>query len=129
MKDIERITEAFLKYNSNKEIANSLGVSVRTVQNYKNDTEIKKAISKARYEAVNSAIQKMEVSLYDAEVSLYDAIDILVSIMKDKTVSNQIRLNAINMLLSFSKNWITDNDIEKERALNQAYTWVDMDLF
>lgn len=122
MKDIERITEAFLKYNSNKEIANSLGVSVRTVQNYKNDTEIKKAISKARYEAVNSAIQKMEVSLYDA-------IDILVSIMKDKTVSNQIRLNAINMLLSFSKNWITDNDIEKERALNQAYTWVDMDLF
>lgn len=122
MKDIERITEAFLKYNSNKEIANSLGVSVRTVQNYKNDTEIKKAISKARYEAVNSAIQKMEVSLYDA-------IDILVSIMKDKTVSNQIRLNAINMLLSFSKNWITDNDIEKERTLNQAYTWVDMDLF
>lgn len=122
MKDIERITEAFLKYNSNKEIANSLGVTVRTVQNYKNDTEIKKAISKARYEAVNSAIQKMEVSLYDA-------IDILVSIMKDKTVSNQIRLNAINMLLSFSKNWITDNDIEKERTLNQAYTWVDMDLF
>lgn len=122
MKDIERITEAFLKYNSNKEIANSLGVSVRTVQNYKNDTEIKKSISKARYEAVNSAIQKMEVSLYDA-------IDILVSIMKDKTVSNQIRLNAINMLLSFSKNWITDNDIEKERTLNQAYTWVDMDLF
>ena len=122
MKDIERTTEAFLKYNSNKEIANSLGVSVRTVQNYKNDTEIKKAISKARYEAVNSAIQKMEVSLYDA-------IDILVSIMKDKTVSNQIRLNAINMLLSFSKNWITDNDIEKERTLNQAYTWVDMDLF
>lgn len=122
MKDIERITEAFLKYNSNKEIANSLGVTVRTVQNYKNDTEIKKAISKARYEAVNSAIQKMEVSLYDA-------IDILVSIMKDKTVSNQIRLNAINMLLSYSKNWITDNDIEKERTLNQAYTWVDMDLF
>lgn len=122
MKDIERITEAFLKYNSNKEIANSLGVTVRTVQNYKNDTEIKKAISKARYEAVNSAIQKMEVSLYDA-------IDILVSIMKDKTVSNQIRLNAINMLLSFSKNWITDNDIEKERILNQAYTWHDMDLF
>lgn len=122
MKDIERITEAFLKYNSNKEIANSLGVTVRTVQNYKNDTEIKKAISKARYEAVNSAIQKMEVSLYDA-------IDILVSIMKDKTVSNQIRLNAINMLLSFSKNWITDKDIEKERTLNQAYTWVDMDLF
>lgn len=122
MKDIERITEAFLKYNSNKEIANSLGVTVRTVQNYKNDTEIKKAISKARYEAVNSAIQKMEVSLYDA-------IDILVSIMKDKTVSNQIRLNAINMLLSFSKNWITDNDIEKERTLNQAYTWHDMDLF
>lgn len=122
MKDIERITEAFLKYNSNKEIANSLGVSVRTVQNYKNDTEIKKAISKARYEAVNSAIQKMEVSLYDA-------IEILVSIMKDKTVSNQIRLNAINMLLSFSKNWITDNDIEKERTLNQAYTWHDMNLF
>lgn len=122
MKDIERITEAFLKYNSNKEIANSLGVTVRTVQNYKNDTEIKKAISKARYEAVNSAIQKMEVSLYDA-------IDILVSIMKDKTVSNQIRLNAINMLLSFSKNWITDNDIEKERTLNQAYTWHDMNLF
>ncbi len=122
MKDIERITEAFLKYNSNKEIANSLGVTVRTVQNYKNDAEIKKAISKARYEAVNSAIQKMEVSLYDA-------IDILVSIMKDKTVSNQIRLNAINMLLSFSKNWITDNDIEKERTLNQAYTWHDMNLF
>lgn len=122
MKDIERITEAFLKYNSNKEIANSLGVTVRTVQNYKNDTEIKKAISKARYEAVNSAIQKMEVSLYDA-------IDILVSIMRDKTVSNQIRLNAINMLLSFSKNWITDNDIEKERTLNQAYTWHDMNLF
>ena len=122
MKDIEKITEAFLKYNSNKEIANSLGVTVRTVQNYKNDTEIKKAISKARYEAVNSAIQKMEVSLYDA-------IDILVSIMKDKTVSNQIRLNAINMLLSFSKNWITDNDIEKERTLNQAYTWHDMNLF
>ena len=122
MKNIERITEAFLKYNSNKEIANSLGVSVRTVQNYKNDTEIKKAISKARYEAVNSAIQKMEMSLYDA-------IDILVSIMKDKTVSNQIRLNAVNMLLSFSKNWITDNNIEKERTLNQAYTWVDMDLF
>lgn len=121
MKDIERITEAFLKYNSNKEIANSLGVTVRTVQNYKNDAEIKKAISKARYEAVNSAIQKMEVSLYDA-------IDILVSIMKDKTVSNQIRLNAINMLLSFSKNWITDNDIEKERTLNQAYTWHDMDM-
>lgn len=122
MKDIERITEAFLKYNSNKEIANSLGVTVRTVQNYKNDTDIKKAISKARYEAVNSAIQKMEVSLYDA-------IEILVSIMKDKTVSNQIRLNAINMLLSFSKNWITDNDIEKERTLNQAYTWHDMNLF
>lgn len=122
MKDIERITEAFLKYNSNKEIANSLGVTVRTVQNYKNDTDIKKAISKARYEAVNSAIQKMEVSLYDA-------IDILVSIMRDKTVSNQIRLNAINMLLSFSKNWITDNDIEKERTLNQAYTWHDMNLF
>lgn len=122
MKDIERITEAFLKYNSNKEIANSLGVTVRTVQNYKNDTEIKKAISKARYEAVNSAIQKMELSLYDA-------IEILVSIMKDTTVATQIRLNAVNLLLSFSKNWITDNDIEKERTLNQAYTWHDMNLF
>lgn len=122
MKDIERITEAFLKYNSNKEIADSLGVSIRTVQNYKNDAEIKKAISKARYEAVNSAIQKMEMSLYDA-------IDILVSIMKDKTVSNQIRLNAVNLLLSFSKNWITDNDIERERERNQAYTWTDMDFF
>lgn len=122
MKDIERITEAFLKYNSNKEIADSLGVSIRTVQNYKNDADIKKAISKARYEAVNSAIQKMEMSLYDA-------IDILVSIMKDKTVSNQIRLNAVNLLLSFSKNWITDNDLERERERNQAYTWTDMDLF
>lgn len=122
MKDIERITEAFLKYNSNKEIANSLGVTVRTVQNYKNDAEIKKAISKARYEAVNSAIQKMELSLYDA-------IEILVSIMKDKTVSNQIRLNAVNLLLSFSKNWITDNDIDRERERNQAYTLTDIDFF
>ena len=122
MKDIERITEAFMKYNSNKAIAESLGVSVRTVQNYKNDTEIKKAISKARYEAVNSAIQKMEVSLYEA-------IDILVSIMRDKTVSSQIRLNAVNLLLSFSKNWITDNDIQHERERNQAYSWTDTDLF
>lgn len=122
MKDIERITEAFIKYNSNKEIADSLGVSIRTVQNYKNDAEIKKAISKARYEAVNSAIQKMEMSLYDA-------IDILVSIMKDKTVSNQIRLNAVNLLLSFSKNWITDNDIEYERERNQAHKVTDIDLF
>ena len=122
MKDIERITEAFLKYNSNKEIADSLGVSVRTVQNYKNDTEIKKAISKARYEAVNSAIQKMEMSLYDA-------IEILVSIMNDKTASNQIRLNAVNLLLSFSKNWITDNDIEHERERNQAYKVSDIDFF
>lgn len=122
MKDIERITEAFLKYNSNKEIADSLGVSVRTVQNYKNDTEIKKAISKARYEAVNSAIQKMEMSLYDA-------IEILVSIMNDKTASNQIRLNAVNLLLSFSKNWITDNDIEHERERNQAYKVTDIDFF
>lgn len=122
MKDIERITEAFLKYNSNKEIADSLGVSIRTVQNYKNDTEIKKAISKARYEAVNSAIQKMELSLYDA-------IDTLVSIMRDKTVSNQIRLNAINLLLSFSKNWITDNDIDHERERNQAYKVTDIDFF
>lgn len=122
MKDIERITEAFLKYNSNREIADSLGVSVRTVQNYKNDAEIKKAISKARYEAVNSSIQKMELSLCDA-------IDILVSIMKDKTVSNQIRLNAVNLLLSFSKKWITDNDIERERERRQAYTWTDIDFF
>lgn len=122
MKDIERITEAFLKYNSNKEIADSLGVSIRTVQNYKNDTEIKKAISKARYEAVNSAIQKMELSLYDA-------IDTLVSIMRDKTVSNQIRLNAVNLLLSFSKNWITDNDIDRERERNQAYKVTDIDFF
>lgn len=119
MKDIERITEAFLKYNSNVEIAKYLNVSVRTVQNYKNDSDIKKSISKARYEAVNSAIQKMELSLYSA-------IDILVSLMKDNSVSPQIRLNAINLLLSFSKAWISDDDIKEERERHKAYSWTDI---
>lgn len=120
MEYTEKIIEAFLTYNTNKEIADSLGVSVRTVQNYKKDTELKKILNKRRLEIVNSAIHKMEMSLYSA-------IEILVSIMKDTTVSPQIRLNAVNMLLSFSKNWIVDKDInhEREKQYDNIYSWYD----
>lgn len=99
----EEEIEAFLHCSTDKEIADRLGVSIRTIQNHKHDEKLKEILAKRRIEYVSKATAKIQISLGNA-------IDILLSIMNDNTIAPQIRLNAINMLLSVSKPWLNDYD-------------------
>lgn len=88
----EKIISALLSNPTVKEASKNLNVTPQAIYNRLRDEDFKKRYAKARREV-------LEQDCYKLQSYLSDAIEEIHDILIDREISNQIRLNACDMLL------------------------------
>ena len=112
----EELITAFLTSCKPAEIMKLTGISKTKFYRLKRDPDFQKILTERRTELVKSAVLKME-SYLDEDVQ------ILQSIIRKEDISDQVRINGINLLMSQLATWKQTTDIlERLQALEDAQT-------
>lgn len=107
--DSEPVIDAFLTYTKVSEIAKATKLNINTVYKYKRDPVFQKILTDRRLEIMDNAVSRMQTATDKA-------VEELIKIITKEDVSDQIRLNAINSLLSNCKDWTHTIDVIKHMA-------------
>ena len=110
----EATISAFLKYDKLTDVAREIGVTPQTAAKYRDDPVLQEMLSERRMEFIRSATGRMQMFLDEG-------VQILQSIIRDKSVSPQTKVNGIQILFNQCKVWTEQTDIlERLRALEEA---------
>jgi len=110
----ETVIGAFLKYDKLSDIIEETGLSRNTVAKYRDDPHLQEILANRRVEIIKSSVNKMQASMNEC-------VDVLQSIIRDKEVSPQTRVNAVQIMLNQCKAWTETTDIlERLKALENA---------
>lgn len=110
----ETVINAFLKYDKLSDVARETGLSWNTVAKYRNDPYLQEILADRRMEIIKSSVNKMQGSMNEC-------VDVLQSIIRDKEVSPQTRINAVQIMFNQCKAWTEVTDIlERLKALENA---------
>lgn len=105
MKNIsEKTIEAFLFNDRIVDICKASGLGKDTVRKYMKDADFQKILNDRRLEFVNNAKNKMQANLDHC-------IDELLSIINDKEIAPQIKINAIQLFMNQCNRWTESIDV------------------
>lgn len=117
----EHIIAAFLSNWKPKEIQAAAGISKSKYYKLKNDSDFQRILTERRSEIIKEAVWRMEGYLNED-------IEILQSIVRDEKTSPQIKINAINLLMTQLNNWKQTTEIldrlqklEDAQSQNKAF--------
>ncbi|MCD8154525.1 MAG: helix-turn-helix domain-containing protein [Clostridiales bacterium] len=99
-----RIFELTLKGMSDRTIAAEIGISRQTVSNYRKDPEFKEKIRAAQDEMMQAATRRMQSALSDVA-------GVAIEIAQDAKNAPQVRLNAVQILLTQCRAWTETSDV------------------
>ena len=105
----ENIIEAFLEHDKISEIMRITGLSRNTLTRYRDDPQFQDILNQRRVQIIRRSVQKMQQSLSDCA-------NVLNRIINDETISPQIRVNAIQTMLSQCKTWTETADLAERIA-------------
>ncbi len=105
----ENIIEAFLEHDKISEIMRITGLSRNTLTRYRDDPQFQDILNQRRVQIIRRSVQKMQQSLSDC-------VNVLNRIINDETISPQIRVNAIQTMLSQCKTWTETADLAERIA-------------
>lgn len=110
----ETVINAFLRYDKLSDVARETGLSWNTVAKYRNDPYLQELLENRRMEIIKSSVNKMQGSMNEC-------VDVLQTIIRDKEVSPQTRINAVQIMFNQCKAWTEVTDIlERLKALENA---------
>lgn len=110
----EATVAAFLKYDKLADIAKEIGVTPQTAAKYRDDPALQEMLADRRMEFIKSATGRMQMFMDEG-------VRILQNIIRDKSVSAQVKINGIQILLNQCKVWTEQTDIlERLKALEEA---------
>ena len=112
----ESLITAFLTSYKPAEIMKLTGISKTTYYRLKRDPAFQRILTQRRSEIIRSAVLKMESYLNED-------VEILQKIIRKEDISDQVRINGINLLMSQLATWKQTTDIlERLQALEDAQT-------
>ena len=94
----EALVAAFVRTPKIREIQKQTGISRSRLYRLRGDPEFQAVVRERREQLVREAIQRMEEGLSDA-------VRVLRQIIADESIAPQVRLNAVNTLMSQLANW------------------------
>ena len=107
----EKLISAFLEYVKISDIMRETGLSRNTVTRYRDDPKFQDILNQRRAQMIKSSVRGMQRSLMDC-------VNVLNRIINDDDISPQVRLNAVQIMLSQCKVWTETSDlIERVAAL------------
>ena len=104
----ERVIGAFLNNFRMTDIMKETGLAKNTVYKIRNDPEFQKVIRERKDAILKTAVNKMQGYLTKD-------VEILQKIIEDPETSPQVKINAIQTLMSQLRDWTTTTDIVKRR--------------
>lgn len=112
----EELITAFLTSCKPAEVMKLTGISKTKFYRLKRDKIFQKILTERRTELVKTAVLKMESYLNED-------VEILQKIIRKEDISDQVRINGINLLMSQLATWKQTTDIlERLQALEDAQT-------
>jgi uncharacterized protein Yka (UPF0111/DUF47 family) len=112
----EELITAFLTSCKPAEIMKLTGISKTKFYRLKRDKIFQKILTERRTDLVKTAVLKMESYLNED-------VEILQKIIRKEDISDQVRINGINLLMSQLATWKQTTDIlERLQALEDAQT-------
>ena len=109
----EDLIAAFLEYDKISDIMRATGLSRNTVTRYRDDPQFQDILNQRRVQIIRRSVQKMQQSLTDC-------VNVLNRIINDGDISPQIRVNAIQIMMSQCKSWTETADLaERVEALER----------
>ena len=112
----EELITAFLTSCKPAEIMKLTGISKTKFYRLKRDKIFQKILTERRTELVKTAVLKMESYLNED-------VEILQKIIRKEDISDQVRINGINLVMSQLATWKQTTDIlERLQALEDAQT-------
>lgn len=100
----EKIINGLLTNTTVRETAQAVGVSESTIYRHMKDEEFQREYRESRRAMLEDNCHKMQASMSQA-------IDKLINIINDDSIGNQVRLNAIDMLLRHTQRLTDQVDI------------------
>ncbi len=100
----ETVINVFLKYDKLSDIIEETGLSRNTLAKYRDDPKLQEILSNRRMEIVKASVNKMQASMDEC-------VEVLQAIIRDKGVSPQTRVNAVQIMLNQCKAWTETTDI------------------
>ena len=109
----EDLIAAFLEYDKISDIMRATGLSRNTVTRYRDDPQFQDILNKRRVQIIRRSVQKMQQSLSNC-------VNVLNRIINNDDISPQIRVNAIQIMMSQCKSWTETADLaERVEALER----------
>ena len=109
----EDLIAAFLEYDKISDIMRATGLSRNTVTRYRDDPQFQDILNQRRVQIIRRSVQKMQQSLTDC-------VNVLNRIINNDDISPQIRVNAIQIMMSQCKSWTeTAHLAERVEALER----------
>lgn len=109
----EDLISAFLEYDKIADIMRATGLSRNTVTRYRDDPQFQDILNQRRVQIIRRSVQKMQQSLTDC-------VNVLNRIINNDDISPQIRVNAIQIMMSQCKSWTETADLaERVEALER----------
>ena len=102
----ERVIGAFLNNFRMVDVMKETGLSKNTVYKIRNNPEFQKVIRERKEAILKTAVNKMQGYLTKD-------VEILQEIIEDPETSAQVKINAIQTLMSQLRDWTTTTDIIK----------------
>ena len=109
----EDLIAAFLEYDKISDIMRATGLSRNTVTRYRDDPQFQDILNQRRVQIIRRSVQQMQHSLTDC-------VNVLNRIINNDDISPQIRVNAIQIMMSQCKSWTETADLaERVEALER----------
>lgn len=105
----EELISAFLEYDKISDIMRATGLSRNTVSRYRDDSQFQEILNQRRVQIIRRSVQKMQQSLTDC-------VNVLNRIINNDDISPQIRVNAIQIMMSQCKSWTETADLAERVA-------------
>lgn len=102
----ERVIGAFLNNFRMVDVMKETGLSKNTVYKIRNDPNFQKVIRERKDAILKTAVNKMQSYLTKD-------VEILQGIIEDPETSPQVKINAIQTIMSQLRDWTTTTDIMK----------------
>ena len=109
----EDVISAFLEHDKISDVMRITGLSRNTVTKYRDDPQLQDILNQRRVQIIRRSVQKMQQSLTDC-------VNVLNRIISNDKISPQIRVNAIQVMMSQCKSWTETVDlVERVEALER----------
>lgn len=102
----ENIINAFLNNSTCAAIARETGLSETTVRRYRDDPCLQQILGERRQAMITDAVETMRSFMKEGT-------ETLIKIIRDSSTPAQTRVNALNLLFTQFRDWVTTTEIQQ----------------